>query len=131
MQVITSTDLAHWTILDDGLPRLPAWALPGSTWAPAVIWLGRVYVAYYTVRDAATWHQCISVAVALAPGGPFVDTSAAPLVCQHDRGGSIDPRPFVDRRGRPWLLWKSEGGGLLPATLSSQPLTADGPALPG
>lgn len=49
------------------------------------------------------------MAVAKTPKGPFVDSSTGPLVCQEDQGGSIDPSPFVDLDGTPYLLYKSEG----------------------
>jgi hypothetical protein len=130
IQVITSTDLHHWALLGDALPALPRWAAAGATWAPAVMRFGREYVAYYTVREAASGAQCVSVAVAREPAGPFVDTSGGPLVCQHDLHGAIDPRPFVDRSGRPWLLWSSIGGRM-PALIWSQALTPDGRALTG
>ena len=53
-------------------------------------------------------------------------------MCQTDRGGSIDPSPFRDAAGRPWLAWKSEGtleGE--PTRLWSQPLADDGRSLVG
>jgi Glycosyl hydrolases family 43 len=130
IQVITSRDLHQWTLVGNALPRLPRWATSGSTWAPAVVPLGGQYVAYYTVRDAASGAQCLSVAMARAPAGPFVDTSPWPLVCQRELNGSIDPRPFVDAGGRPYLLWSSPGGRL-PAIIWSQPLAPDGRGLVG
>lgn len=132
VQLITSTDLAHWEPLPPALTTLPAWATPGATWAPAVATLGGRWVLYYTVRHAASRRQCISVAVADHPAGPFVDSSAAPLVCELDGGGSIDPSPFVAPDGVPYLLWKREGevvGGR--AELRAQQLTPDGLALVG
>ena len=75
---IRSTDLVHWTIIGDVLPKLPAWSEWGGTWAPTVVRVGNQYALYYTVRDAATWSQCISVAFASTPAGPFVDTSDRP-----------------------------------------------------
>ncbi len=57
---------------------------------------GPLFVMYYTVRHRASGRQCVSVAVSVLPQGPFVDASLAPLVCQFERGGSIDPSPFVD-----------------------------------
>ena len=72
----------------------------GSTWAPSVLARDGGYVAYYTVRDTTSGHQCISAAVASSPAGPFRDDSWGPLVCQREHGGSIDPSPFVDADGR-------------------------------
>ena len=35
VQVATSDDMKTWTLSDqDAMPDLPAWALPGKTWAP-------------------------------------------------------------------------------------------------
>ncbi len=124
IQIIQSSDLQHWTTIGDALPQLPPWAVPARTWAPAVLALGTTDVLYYTADDAALNEQCLSVATADAPQGPYVDTSSAPLVCQ--AGGSIDPSPFVDTDGTPYLIWKSQGGGGQPPTIWSQQLQPDG-----
>jgi hypothetical protein len=132
VQLIRSGDLVHWEWLGDALPALPAWAAPHRTWAPAVLTRPGRHVLYYSVRHRASGRQCISVAVASRPEGPFVDGSSGPFVCQLDRGGSIDPSTFVDGDGRAYLLWKSEDetvGGR--ATLWSAPLSADGLSLAG
>ncbi|HEX9991752.1 MAG TPA: glycoside hydrolase family 43 protein [Acidimicrobiales bacterium] len=127
VQAIASEDLREWWWLGDALPDLPGWASPNATWAPSVLVRGDRVVAYYTVRVAASGHQCISVAVADHPAGPFVDVSDEPFVCQAGRRGSIDPSPFLDADGRPWLVWKSES----PAAIWSQRLTDDGLGLTG
>jgi hypothetical protein len=124
IQVLVSSDLVHWSIVGDGLAGLPGWASPGATWAPAVIQLGATFVAYYTTRDIGSGLQCVSIATSASPTGPFVDRSTAPFVCQG--GGSIDPSPFVDETGAPWLLWKSEANLTNPPTIWSAPLSADG-----
>jgi hypothetical protein len=132
VQLIRSTDLRRWEWLGEALPALPAWASRNRTWAPSVLPRPGGYVLYYTVRHRDSGHQCISVATSAHPGGPFVDASAAPLVCQHELGGSIDPSPVLDAAGRPFLVWKSEGetvGGR--AELWSAPLRGDGLALAG
>ncbi len=43
------------------------------------------------------------------PAGPFTDTSAKPLVCQADEGGSIDPSPRVAADGTVYLYWQNDG----------------------
>ncbi|MCU1428132.1 MAG: glycoside hydrolase, family 43 [Actinomycetia bacterium] len=129
IQVLASPDLGSWHFVGNALSRLPGWAAPHSTWAPSVMARGGGYVVYYTVREAATGRQCVSRAVSRSPAGPFVDTSGGPLVCQP--GGSIDPSPYVDAGGNPWLLWKAEGYPGAAATIWSQPLTPDGKALAG
>ena len=129
IQVIRSPDLVNWELVGNGLAGVPRWASANATWAPAVLARGNGYVAYYSVRHAASQRQCISRAVSARPAGPFVDDSYGPLVCQAADGGSIDPSPFVDGDGRAHLLWKSEGRGGTPPTIWSQELSADGLAL--
>ncbi len=129
IQVIRSPDLVNWELVGNGLAGVPRWASANATWAPAVLARGNGYVAYYSVRHAASQRQCISRAVSARPAGPFVDDSYGPLVCQAADGGSIDPSPFVDSDGRAHLLWKSEGRGGTPPTIWSQELSADGLAL--
>jgi hypothetical protein len=129
IQIIRSSDLTNWTTLGDALPHLAIWAQPGATWAPSVIQLGANYVMYYSAVFGSTGDQCISAAVASSPEGPFIDSSTWPLECQLDRGGSIDPGPFVDTDGTPYLTWKSQGVKGQPPMLWSQQLTADGTAI--
>ena len=50
--------------------------------------------------------------------GPVRRLVDAAFVCQ--TGGSIDPSPFVDETGQPWLLWKSEATRPAPPTIWSQ-----------
>ena len=92
---------------------------------------GRVRL-YYTVRHAASGRQCVSVAVADRPEGPFQDPRERPLVCQERLGGSIDPHRFVDRDGTAYLLWKNDGNCCGLATeLWAQPLDEHGLELAG
>ncbi|QYG91449.1 family 43 glycosylhydrolase [Iamia sp. SCSIO 61187] len=130
VQVVSSTDLTDWDVQGSALDAVPAWAHEGFTWAPAAIRTWSGFSLFYTVRDKASGRQCISRATAAAPGGPYVDRSTGPLVCQVDMGGSIDPSPFVAQDGTLHLTWKSEGevvgGG---AQIWSAPLTPDGGAL--
>ncbi len=111
IQIIDSTDLIHWTAVGNALPQLPAWASAHYTWAPSVALIGGSYVLYYAVDVAGTGRECISVATASQPQGPFADTSSAPLECQKALGGSIDPASFLDTNGTPYLVWKSGGPG--------------------
>jgi beta-xylosidase len=127
IQIIKSTDLTHWTAVGNALPNLPSWAAPDATWAPGVAYIGYAYRLYYAavVAGPAGGEECISVATATAPQGPFVDSSTAPLECQPTLGGSIDPSPFIDTNGNVYLTWKSNGG-TGPATIWSQQLDAAG-----
>ena len=112
--------------MGDALPHEPGWAAPNATWAPSVLQRGSTFVLYYSAVYTPTGQQCISEAVATQPQGPYVDNSTLPLMCQTALGGSIDPTPFVDANGTPYLVWKSQGGSGQPPTLWSQQLTADG-----
>ncbi len=139
IQSATSTDLAHWTVLGDALPTLPAWAQANSglTWAPSILPRGAAsFVMYYTARDTASGRQCISVAVASTAAGPYVDASEAPLVCQVSGAealcGSIDASPFVDSDGSAHLVWKSDENACgNPPRLWTAPLSDDGLTLTG
>lgn len=132
VQLLRSGDLVNWAFAGTALAHVPAWAVPGATWAPSVLERGGRWVLYYAVRHRDSGRQCISAATAGSPAGPFVDNSSAPLVCELGQGGSIDPSPFIAGDGTAYLLWKSEGetaGGV--AVLRSQALAADGLSLVG
>jgi hypothetical protein len=111
IQIIDSTDLTQWSSVGNALPNLPAWATSNYTWAPAVATIGGAFVLYYAVDVAGTGQECISVATASQPQGPFTDRSTAPLECQKSLGGSIDPASFIATNGTPYLVWKSGGPG--------------------
>ena len=131
LQVMSSPDLRTWTAPADPLPALPGWARPGLTWAPDPLPRGGTFLLYYTVRHAASGRQCISVATAATPEGPFTDTSSAPLLCQLENGGSIDPSPIATPAGS-FLVWKSDDNALGRRThLWSQQLSTDGRSLVG
>lgn len=126
IQIIESTDLAHWTALGNALPKLPSWASADFTWAPSVALIGGTYHLYYAVDPTGSTDECISVATAGQPQGPFSDTSSAPLECQNALGGSIDPSVFVAADGTPYLQWKSGGPGS--SMIWSQQLAPSGTA---
>jgi arabinan endo-1,5-alpha-L-arabinosidase len=124
----TSTDLKTWSAETEALPTLGSWANPDApaTWAPSVLprWYGNTFYAlYYTANGKSPTYggrQCIGVAVSANPGGPYVDASPTPLVCQLDRNGSIDASPFVwpgQQGNNPYavLLWKSEDNTQVPS----------------
>ena len=128
--VLQSSDLRNWTYDGDALPTVASWSRPGRTWAPGVVALGGTYVMYYSTRVAATGQQCISMATATSPTGPFADDTAGPLVCQGALGGSIDPSPLLDSDGTPYLYWKSNAGSSAqPAHLWAARLSTDGSSL--
>jgi beta-xylosidase len=112
----TSRDLVNWTVLKDpdgsradAMPTLAPWVKEGFTWAPEVMRVGANYLLYYTANHRREDKQCLGVAVAASPRGPFVDRSAEPMICQFDLGGSIDANPFRDRDGKLYLYWKADG----------------------
>lgn len=129
IQILESSDLTQWTLLGDALPRLPAWAPFGATWAPGVIQIGALFYLYYAVPAEGT--ECISVATSLSPAGPFDDRSGGPLICQASLGGSIDPSPYLDSTGHLYLTWKTNGANGQPTTIWAQPVAAGGTAMAG
>jgi beta-xylosidase len=132
--VLRSSDLETWTPAGDAMPVLPAWAASGRrlTWAPAVLALGGRYILFYTARDQRAGLQCIGRAESGRPAGPFIDSSAAPFICQRELGGSIDASVVRDSSGQVHLLWKNDGNCCgVEVVLWSQRLAADGRALIG
>jgi hypothetical protein len=58
---------------------------------------------YYTARSRAPGSaglQCIGRAVSERPEGPFRDEQSTPLICDTDKGGSVDGRSQPGRGGR-------------------------------
>jgi beta-xylosidase len=117
LPMLVSRDLVTWRELrdprnpgkrHDAMPVLAPWVEKGRTWAPEVIKHRGRWLLYYTARHKARQTQCIGVAVARDPRGPFRDNSAKPLVCQYEIGGTIDANPFRDADGRLYLYYKSD-----------------------
>jgi hypothetical protein len=120
--VLHSPDLVHWTQEPAAMTSRPTWVVSGDwhPWAPSVIQTsepcpgastGGCYVMYYvggdkTVSASAGWEvNCIGVATATQPGGPYTDqgplalspSDATPIGCGDATGmGNIDPSPFID-----------------------------------
>jgi beta-xylosidase len=134
--VATAPDLAIWSPPTDALPKLPAWAASGRTWAPGVLARPGGFVLYFAAHSRATGGQCVGAATSTSATGPFTSSAAEPLVCQPELGGSIDPYPFVDADGTPYLLWKADGnavGGasiLFAQRLGPSGLTLESDAVP-
>ncbi|MFI0410750.1 family 43 glycosylhydrolase [Actinomadura sp. 3N508] len=113
MPVATATSpTGPWKVLPgDGLARLPAWAMEGRTWAPEVVPPGGgsgSYVLYFSARRKGGDEQCIGVATASSPAGPFIPREGAPLVCPLNLGGAIDPASYIETDGTRYLLYKSD-----------------------
>ena len=106
------------------------WQRAGTTHAPAVIRWGGRYVMYYTAQTAAGHggRYCLSVATAVRPEGPFVDSTTKPWLCMDFACGAIDPDPVVSG-DRLFLLFKTYDDACTTAQgarLWSMRLTADG-----
>ncbi|HEX2865159.1 MAG TPA: glycoside hydrolase family 43 protein [Deinococcales bacterium] len=132
VQVASSANLTDWTAPAEALPEWGRWAL-GDTWAPSVTAGGPLgFLMYYTARDSKSGRQCIGVATASRPEGPYRDDEAKPLVCQADDGGSIDPDAFSDQAGRRYLVWKNDGNCCgIGTRIYGAPLGPDGLKLAG
>ena len=121
--VLSSVDLLHWEREPDALTVLGAWAQPGSFRCPEVVadshggWL-----LYYAAAVAGTGRSAIGVARASAPGGPFHDSSGAPL-----RDSATDPSVLERADGTRWLVWTTPLGD----RVWTRRLAPDGRALTG
>ena len=139
--MIASRDLVSWAPVTDparpgkrrdAMPVLASWVEKGRTWAPEVIEIGGRWVLYYTARDRKKRQQCVGVATAADPRGPFRDERSEPLVCQYEIGGTIDAHPFRDADGQLILYYKNDGNSLgKPTDIWAQRLSVDGTALVG
>ncbi|HEV2746439.1 MAG TPA: glycoside hydrolase family 43 protein [Allosphingosinicella sp.] len=141
LPMATSRDLVSWNLVMDpadpekrldGMPVLAPWVKEGFTWAPEVMKIGERWLLYYTANHRKKDVQCIGLAVADDPKGPFRDSSAEPLVCQFALGGTIDANPFRDADGQLYLYYKSDGNRVGKGTIIwGQRLGRDGMAVAG
>ncbi len=133
VQVATSKNLEDWEQLEeDALPGLPKWIIPGKTWAPEVTEIAPDnFVMYFTAANFRPSVQCIGVATATKPAGPFTVQGDAMLVCPEEQGGAIDASTYTEN-GTTYLLWKNDGNCCgLDTWLYIAPLSADGLTLAG
>jgi beta-xylosidase len=134
LPMLTSRDLVHWSPVTgeggrraDGMPQMAPWAKKDRTWAPEVMKVGGKWLLYYTAASAKRNLQCVGVAAADNPKGPFRDDSVEPLVCQPAEGGTIDADPFRDADGKLYLYFKSDGNAVGKHTIIwGQRLSDDG-----
>lgn len=140
VQMARSADLLSWSFVRDGaalhdaMPALPSWAREGWTWAPEVLPHAGGYLLYFTAKERRSGLQCVGVASAADPHGPFVSNAARPLVCQFRLGGTIDPHAFRDRDGQLYLYYKNDGNHPAfrrPTDIYAQRLTPNGLRLTG
>ena len=136
LPMATSRDLVSWSLVMDpadpkkrldGMPVLAPWVKEGFTWAPEVMKVGQRWLLYYTANHRKRDVQCLGLAVADNPRGPFRDQSAEPMLCQFDLGGTIDANPFRDKDGKLYLYYKSDGNRVGKGTVIwGQRLSDDG-----
>jgi hypothetical protein len=156
--VMRSTDLVRWTAAGRAMATRPTWVVAQGDWhpwAPSVVAAplsscpgtatGKCFAMYYTGLSATYGVNCVAVATATAPGGPYVDQgpltlagdAGQPQGCADSAGrGNIDPSPFIDADGRAYLYTATDFSptGLQP-TVSVTPLADDlthasGPRVP-
>jgi beta-xylosidase len=143
LPMIASANLVDWApVMDparpgkplDAMPVLAPWVKEGRTWAPEVLRAGDTWLLYYSAHHRKRDVQCVGVATASDPRGPFRDSGSEPLVCQYELGGTIDAHPFRDADGTLYLYYKSDANNPKVAkqtTIWAQPLSADGRTLTG
>jgi beta-xylosidase len=104
--ILRSRDLVRWQYVGDAMPGSPAWS-NGNYWAPGVVEHNGTFYMYYVGKDLRLDRNCVAVATAGRPIGPF--THRAVLGCG-DAGtaGYIDPQPFIDTAGRAYLYFKKD-----------------------
>lgn len=138
VQMARSTNLVDWTFerdgeqLHDAMPVLPRWARAGRTWAPEVVRQGSGYQLFFTAFEKSSGLQCVGVAESSDPRGPFTSDATAPLVCQRDAGGTIDPTVMTDADGARYIYYKNDGNRIgQKTTIWGQRLAPDGRSVTG
>jgi beta-xylosidase len=118
-----------WSPVGDAMPNLPSWVAKdspagGDVWAPEVAARSDgSFLLYYTAHSADHKVQCIGVALAKAPQGPYVPQGSGPLVCRAEDVNTIDPSAFTDTDGKQYLLYSSGKGQ---TTVWLQQMSVDG-----
>jgi beta-xylosidase len=129
--VFHSRDLVHWTRERKAMVAKPPWVVRAAdwhSWAPSVIEApescpgttsASCYVMYYVGLSREYHVDCVAVATAVRPGGPYhdqgpldsetPDATARPIGCGDNSGSAmIDPSPFIDPVGGGEYLYVSE-----------------------
>lgn len=125
--ILHSTDLVHWTSVGTAMTARPAWVLQSGDWhpwAPNVVNVNEscpgtsspsCYVMFYVGLSTQFSTNCVAVATATGPAGPYtdqgplsngrLDAAGRPIGCGDDSGyGMIDPSVFIaPSDGRPYL----------------------------
>lgn len=131
----SSSPYGPWSMQGNALPNRPSWAVQGGgwMWAPDVSQLDDgTFLMYFATQSISPGRHCIGAATSASPRGPFVSHASAPLFCQYNEGGSIDPASFIDTDGKRYLLYKTDGvTASLPTRLYLQQVGSDGVTLIG
>lgn len=133
-----STDLTHWTYVNDAFPAKPAWVGDANgIWAPDVVYRpgahGRagVWFLYYAASDTPTattptgGGSAVGVATSSSPTGPWTDSGGPVVAPQAAPNGTgqrweFDPE-VITARGSTYLYFGSYFGGV-----NVRKLSADG-----
>lgn len=98
--ILHSLDMINWRNLGSALQPLPGDHT--CYWAPEVVYFAGHFYLYYSVGDEVNMQ--IRVAVAEAPGGPFVDRGQ----CLTHEQFAIDPHVFQDDDGTRYLFYATD-----------------------
>jgi beta-xylosidase len=124
--VWSSKDLLHWK--DEGVIIDLAGKATGKqdvSWANIRAWAPGIVAKDGKVYDYFCADTNIGVAVADKPTGPFKDALGKPLIPKGAfRGQMIDPCPFIDEDGTPYLYWGN--GSLYAAKLNKDMISIEG-----
>ena len=127
-----STDLTHWTYVDDAFPTKPAWVgAANGIWAPDVVYRAGRWYLYYAASDTPSatgptgGGSAVGVATSSSPTGPWTDSGGPVIAPQAAPNGAgqrweFDPEVITDR-GSTYLYFGSYFGGV-----NVRRLTADG-----
>jgi hypothetical protein len=145
LPMMTSTNAHTWRArrahgngrhrTNDAMVGAPRWAYRKHaggrrfvpSWAPSI---GRAANGHWLAAYAAPLRhrphkRCVGIAASRHPLGPFRHFRKRPLVCARGGRNAIDPDLFRSH-GRTYLLWKTEGTRLDPASIWSRPLRRNG-----
>ncbi len=137
-----STDLTHWTYVNDAFPTRPAWVgSANGIWAPDVVYRagerGRpgTWYLYYAASDTPSASaptgggSAVGVATSSSPTGPWTDSGGPVVAPQAAANGTgqrwaFDPEVITDK-GTTYLYFGSYFGGVNVRTLSADGLRSD------
>lgn len=137
-----STDLTHWTYVNDAFPTKPAWVGEANgVWAPDIVYRagerGRpgTWFLYYAASDTPSatgptgGGSAVGVATSSSPTGPWKDSGGPVVAPQAAPNGdgqrwAFDPEVITDR-GTTYLYFGSYFGGVNVRRLSADGLRSD------